>query len=255
MLDIPEYDLENTDSLVVLTEDDVVSDSERKWFRRQLKRIAGTAPNGFQNLELRWGPTYRDPMSADNNIKYLDFMHRGQQLGERRFFIEIYRSPEFLKRSDRYRQTHAPDVVQEFYFCRACDAEIKCDAALLELLGSVPPCPKCGSNRSRTELIRESGGGRLLNDFPTNGCYDYWLRLERANLTYHPPDYEALKVIEALWQFEKNPENQRNALEQGDRELERRQMIMLQRQQTTTRVHFSSEPIQFDGNRVLPLTR
>ncbi len=255
MLDVPEYDLVNTDSLLVLHADDAVSDGEQKWFRRQLKRIAGTADNGFQNLELRWGPTYRDPMSADDNIKYLDFVHQGLQLGERRWFIEVYRSPAFLKRSDRYRVTRAPDTVREFYFCRACETEIKCSPETLQLLGSVPPCPVCGSNRSRTELVRESGEGKLLNDFPVDGCYDYWLRLEYADLTYHPPDAKVLKFIEALWEFEKNPDNLREANEQSDLEMQRRQMIQMQRQSEMTRVHFTSQPVYFDGNRVLPLTR
>lgn len=235
MLNVPEY---NMDFPVVITEDDVMT-TEVQWFRKQLKRIAGKNAHGGQNLELRWAVTYRDPMSADNNIKYLDFVQYGRQFGERRFIIEVHRSPEFLKRSGRYQTLRASDDVREFYFCKACEAEIKCSQATLDLLGSVPPCPKCGSNRSRTELIRETEG-RLLNEFPSEGCYDYWLRLERANLTYHPPDGEALKVVQALWAWEQMPQNERDALEQADREIERRQMLLAQRQQSGNAPQFGS---------------
>lgn len=231
MLEVPEYDLTQPDSLVVLPEDDVISAGEAKWFRRQLERVAGKNRFGRANLEMRWGPTYEDPMSVDRQIKYLDFTHGTVQLGERRWFLEVWRSPEFLKRSGRYKIINDSDTVQEFYFCKACDAEITCDASALAVLGSVPSCPKCGSNRVRTEMDREMGKGQLLQEFPSEGCYDYWLRLERANLTYHPPDGEALKAVTEIWEFEKLPQNQRDELAQADAQLERRQMIGEQRRQ------------------------
>lgn len=238
MIQIPEYDV---DTPSVLAQDDVIAASEINWFRRQLRRIAGKNRFGGQNLELRWGPTYCDPMAVEpDTIKYLDFTRHGRQYGERRWFIEIWRSPEFLERSGRYKVVNDSDVVIERYFCRACAVEIKCSAATLELLGAVPPCPACGSTRSRTELIREMGAGRLLQEFPREGCYDYWLRLERANLTYHPPDGEVLQVVRALWAWEQMPQNKRDELEQADRELERRAMILAQRQQSGNVPQFGS---------------
>lgn len=225
MLEIPEYDPSRPETLVVLTENDVISAGEAKWFRRQLERIAGKNCFGKPNLQMVWGPVYEDPMSVDKQIKYLDFTYGGTQLGERRFFIEVWRSPEFLKRSGRYKIINDSDTVQEFYFCKACDTRINCDAKALEVLGSVPACPKCGSTRSRTELIREMGKGQLLQEFPSEGCYDYFIRLERANLTYHPPDGEALKAVTEIWEFEKLPQNKRDELAQADAQLERRQMI------------------------------
>ena len=226
---VPEYDLNLP---TIITEDEVSGDGAQR-FRKELKRIAGRNPFGGQILELRWGVTYHDPMSVDKDtIKYLDFKQHDIQYGERRWFVEIWRSPQFLRRSGRYKILNDPDHVQEFYFCKACETEIKCDAQSLEMLGSVPACPKCGSTRSRTELIRETGTGKLLCDFPTEGCYDYWLRLERANLTYHPPDNEMLKVVRAVWQWEQMPQNKRDAIEQADREVERRQMILQERQQS-----------------------
>jgi len=224
-LEIPEYDPSEPSSLVVLTEDEVVSAGEAKWFRRRLSKIGGKNRFGRANLEMRWGPVYEDPMAVDKQLKYLDFTYGATQLGERRWFLEIWRSPEFLKRSGRYKIINDSDTVQEFYFCKACDAEIKCDAQTLAVLGSVPPCSKCGSKRSRIELIREMGKGQLLQEFPSEGCYDYWLRLERANLTYLEPNQMCLNIAKALWEWEQLSQSERNDLERADAEKERRQMI------------------------------
>lgn len=241
MLDVPEYDLDHP---VIITADEACSPSEQTWFRKQLKRIAGRNRFGGLNLELRWGVDYVDPMAYEpETIKYLDFTRHGRQYGERRWVIEIHRSPEFLERSGRYKVIHDSDHVVEFYFCAACDAEIKVSTATLQLLGDVPPCLSCGSRRHRTELIREAGKGQLLQEFPTQGCYDYWLRLERADYSYHAPDAEAIKAIEAIWQFELLPQHKRNELAQADAQQERRRAIQLMRQQTPTNVHFGSGPI------------
>lgn len=238
MLTVPEYDLDHP---VRLTADEVTSPGEQAWFRRQLKRIAGRNRLGGLNLELRWGVDHVDPMAHEpDTIKYLDFSHGGRQYGERRWIIEIYRSPEFLQRSGRYKVINDSDTVTEFYFCAACNAEIQASTATLQLLGDVPPCTQCGSRRHRIELIRETGKGQLLQEFPAQGCYDYWLRLERADYSYHPPDVEAIKAIETIWQFELSPENQRDAMAQADAQMERRQAINLLRQQTSTSVHFGS---------------
>ncbi len=210
MLDVPEYDLQRPSTLTVLREADVISPSEAAWFRRRLERIAGKTLMGQPRLRMVWGATHCDEMSTDKQaLKYLDFNYGGEQFGERRFIIEVHRSPEFLEASGRYQITTRQDT----------------------------------------------DGTKLLKEIQPEGCYDYWLRLERENLTYHPPDDEALKAIEIIWQFEQNPDNRRNALEQGDYELDRRRQIHEQRQQTQTRVHFTSQPVYFDGNRVLPLTR
>lgn len=234
MIQIPEYDIQRPDTLTVIHESEVMGPTETEAFERELVRIAGLNRFGKPNLVLRWGPTYRDPMSSDTEqIKYLDFVHNGVQLGERRFFIETHRTPEFLVKSGRYRSLNEPDEVHDFYFCKACDGELKLAG------GELPPCA-CGSTRTYMRQSRKAGEGQLLRPFPAEGCYDYWLRLERANLTYHPPDGEALEVIRALWEWEQTPQNQRDALEQANREVERRREILLQRQQQPTRLHFSS---------------
>lgn len=237
-MDVPEYDLDHP---VKLVEEDVTSRETLDWFDRELVRIAGRNKFGGPNLRRVWGVTHVDPVSYEpNTIKYLDFTHRGVQYGERRHVIEIHRSPEFLERSGRYKVLNDPDTVVEFYFCANCNAEIKASPATLQLLGDVPPCLSCGSKRHRTELIREMGKGQLLQEFPAEGCYDYWLRLERADYSYHPLDAEAVKAVEHIWQFELLPENKRNELAQSDAQLERRRAIQLMRQQTPANVHFGS---------------
>lgn len=217
---IPELDPNNPDTHVVLREHDVISADEAKWFRKQLKRIAGKNPHGEAILQMRWGPTYEDPMQEDHGIKYLDFIGKeGIQLGERRFILEIWRSPEFLVRSGRYKVLSDPGSVRDFYFCKGCHGELAMAADGPER------CRKCGSVRNYLRQVREDGDGRLLCDFPAEGCFDYWLRLERANLTYHPPDNSILEIARALWEWELTPQNQRDALEQADREMARRKEI------------------------------
>lgn len=217
---IPELDPHNPDTHVILREHDVMSASELKWFRKQLKRIAGVNPHGKPKLQMVWGPTHEDPMQTDHQIKYLDFITKnGVQLGERRFFIEIWRSPEFLVRSGRYKVLHDSGTVKDFYFCKGCHGELAMS------IDGPERCPSCGSVRTYLRQVREDGEGKILCDFPAEGCYDYWLRLERANLTYHPPDDEILTIARALWDWELVPQNRRDALEQAEREIARRQEI------------------------------
>lgn len=199
MQTIPEYDLTRPDTLAVITEDEIWGQSERERFNRKLVNIAGRNPFGGRILELRWGPTYCDPMSTDpNQIKYLDFTDKqGNQLGERRFFVERWRSPEFLERSGRYQLTTRQD----------------------------------------------DDGTKLLKSIQPEGCYDYWIRLERKNLTYHAPNGEALEAIAAIWEFEKLPQNERDALEQADREIERRQIIAEQRRAMGGGIYTGAVPL------------
>jgi len=193
-MQIDEYNLTKESTLVPIHEDEL-NQEEIRWFRAELKAIAGLNPYGGQILELRWGPTWRDPMSTADTIKYLDFVHNGVELGERRHFIEIWRSPEFLERSGRYQIVTRQD----------------------------------------------EDGEKLLKELPPHGCYDYFLRLETRNLTYHPLDREALEVCQLLWQYEQVPQNQRDAMERADAERERRWLINHQRQQSS-RVQFGVFP-------------
>lgn len=189
MRNVPEYDLSNPSSWVVLRRGDVIGDIDFKWFSDQLIRLAGLNPHGEPNLALRWAVDYQDPMTTDDYPKYYlstneqVLIGRGYKddsgqfvtvdkiedipagklylpiysqthLGERRFIVEIWRSPEFLERSGRYVE---------------------------------------GSRRD------PETGEILLREFPRQGCYDCFFRIERADRTYHPPDGEALEGIQQLW--------------------------------------------------------
>lgn len=202
---IPEYDLDRPSTLTILREDDVISQGEAKWFRQQLECVAGKAMMGKPRLRLVWGPTHRDEMSTDpDQIKYLDDVSCGkEQLGERRWFVEIHRTPEFLARSGRYQITTRQD----------------------------------------------DDGTKLLKSLPSEGCYDYWLRLERGivegekvTLVYQPPDSEALAKVREIWDWEMKPQNERDALEQANREIERRQMIGEQRRQMGGSIYTGAMP-------------
>lgn len=193
-MQIDEYDLSRDSTLVLIRKSELNHD-EIKWFRAELRAIAGKNPFGGQNLELRWGGDYRDPMSVNDSLKYLDLVHNGVELGERRFIVEIWRSPQFLEDSERYQLTSIQDI----------------------------------------------DGTKLLKTIQSQGCYDYWLRLERANLTFHPLDKEAVDICRALWQWEQVSQFQRDALEQADAQQERRMLIARQRQEQRQN-HFGIVP-------------
>jgi hypothetical protein len=185
VLEVPEYDPKNPDTLTVLREDDVISPSEAAWFREQLKQIAGTTLTGQPRLRMVWGPTHLDPMATDpNQLKYLDDLSTNLlPLGERRWVIEIHRSPEFLAASQRYL----------------------------------------------TETRQDADGTKLLKSLPSEGVYDYWIRLERRDFSYHPPDNEALEAIKLLWAYENSDQKKADALVKADMEIERRRAIWEQR--------------------------
>lgn len=189
MQNVPDYNLDNPSTFTVIRKRDVISESEESEVQRELVRIAGLNPYGQPNLVIRWAVDYQDPMTTDDYPKYYlstneqVLVGRGYRdddgqfvtvekiedipagklyfpiysqthLGERRFIVEVWRSPEFLERSGRYIEGNLRD-------------------------------PETG------EI--------LLRDFPRQGCYDYFYRIERADGTYHPPDGEALEGIRQLW--------------------------------------------------------
>lgn len=123
------------------------------------------------------------------------------QLGERRHIIEIYRSPEFLRRSGRYEQTHDNGEAEVTVSCKGCGG------FNLKPTGNEDEhvCLDCGSKRQSVVVFNEIKHERLLNDFPARGCYDYFLRLETAKGLYHPADGEALEGIRRLWNYQQKP--------------------------------------------------
>lgn len=50
---------------------------------------------------------------------------------------------------------------------------------------------------------KDDDGTQILPDSPLRvGHYDYYVRLERKDGSYHPADNEALMVIKAMWEYE-----------------------------------------------------
>lgn len=227
----PDYDLDNPSTWEPMEAPSV----DRSW-TEALTKLGGLNPFGRPVLEMRWGATYRDPMSEDNGLKYFLSWGEGKlkrfaftdpvtgmdmlvdklddvpdsiiaiphysavELGERRFIVEQWRSAEFLARSGRYQEhtLHDPDKTYQFFFCKACDA-------LLIVSDDGPnPCGKCGSCRSYLREARFEGDGKLLRAFPDDGAYDFFLRLENAEGGPMEPDGNALAWIERLWHEQKS---------------------------------------------------
>lgn len=233
MRQIPEFDLENLSTWVVIPKRDVVSEAEEKWFQDELIRLAGLNVFGKPNLTLRWAVDYLDEMLLDDKPKYylssnepvligheysengtMKFVKRLEDvpatslslpvynsvhLGERRFIVEIWRSAEFLTKSGRYQQTRDSDQVSTYFECRNCGNHVPQPFATANL-DIERRCQSCNSTRVSPVDVRESGEGQLTRSLPPEGCYDYFYRIERANGMYHPPDAEALAGIEMLWQ-------------------------------------------------------
>lgn len=191
-MQVPEINPQWPSTWDTLTEDDVISQGEARWFRKALVKLAGKNPLGKPILQLVWGQTYVDPMLTEAGIKYIDFQPEGREpIGERRWFVEIWRSPEFLERSGRYQMTTRQDVVT--------------GEKLLQPLTSAG----CYDYWLRLERLTTIGG------VPT--------------LSYQMPDREALGLCQRLWDFELKTLGERNAIEDAERERARRLALAEQR--------------------------
>lgn len=222
---VPEYDLNNPSSWTVLREPIV-----DPFFDKGLIKIAGLNPFGKPNLVKRWGCTYKDPQNAAGALKYfltnasptlrgfeytLDGVthfaatlsevptsvlipipkYTSSQLGERRWVIEQWRSPAFLRKSGRYQDIHDTGESEIRISCKNCGSH------MLALTGreDETECVMCGSKRQSVVETREIKNERLLNDFPVEGCYDYFLRLETQAGLYRAADEGALQALHQLW--------------------------------------------------------
>jgi hypothetical protein len=229
---IPEYNLDNPSSWTLTEKREVVSESEEREIQRELISIAGVNPLGKPNLTMVWGVTHQNEMMLDGKPKYYLFspdpvlvghqyreggdtkaverlqdvpanaisipLYSPTHLGERRFFIEQWRSAEFLQRSGRFKQVHDSDNVSVWFACRNCHSIVPTAPETVNL-DIERICPSCGSRRVSPVEHRESGEGRLLRDLPREGCYDYFLRLQRKDGSYHPPNQRALDSVRMLW--------------------------------------------------------
>ncbi len=229
---IPEYDLDRPETWKPLREPYVDPS-----FDRALIEIAGLNRYGEPNLMRRWGCTWKDPQNASGALKYFlthtsptlkgfEWVQDGEtffttkladvpasvlipvpkyeshQLGERRWIIEQYRSPDFLSRSGRYKDVHDTGESELRVSCKNCGS---CATQATDNEDE-RICLSCGSKRMSTVEFREIKNERLLNDFPERGCYDYFLRLQTedgtANGLYRPCDGKALEDIRRQWAFQ-----------------------------------------------------
>lgn len=254
---VPEYDDFDPQSWFPIGEPTVDSS-----FDKELLRIAGTNPFGKPNLVRRWGVTHRDEMSTLDEPKYLYVVknptligfefkdENGEQcfvkrledvpanvlipvpkynnpkLGERRWIIEVWRSAEFLARSDRYRETHDTGDSETAISCR------NCGSGMLRLTGREDEreCVICGSRRQSVVETREIKNERIFRDFPAEGCYDYFLKLETASGLYHPANGGALGAIHDLWTFTQKSLKEKNKLYAKQAEEEKKQKQALKRE-------------------------
>lgn len=206
---------------------------------RRLEGIGGFNAYGKPNLELRWGVTYRDPMSVADEPKYLyvvkepvligfEFTEDGQtrfvkkleevpshvlisvpkyndvRLGERRWIVEQYRSPEFLKASGRYQFTHDTGDAEIRICCKNCGGGMRPTGREDERV-----CISCGSKRQSIVEFNDIKNERLLKDFPEEGCYDFFMRLETPDGRGRPFDGFALIDIEREWHRRQRPAGER----------------------------------------------
>lgn len=233
-----DYDLSNPSTWTVMSAPEV----DPK-FTAKLTEMAGLNPFGRPVLRMVWGATALDEMAVGSHLKYwlankeaelshFEFTcpvtgmqlqvktleevpkavlipipkYKTVELGERRFIVEIWRSPSFLAASNRYTETSTCDngETREFYFCRNCGAELSFQAD-----AGPKPCLNCGSRRHFVQEMKDAGEGKLLHTNPTEGAYDFFCRLESGTGAPLVPDDIALGQIYMLWLETKKPRREK----------------------------------------------
>lgn len=224
-----EYDLNNPATWVVHQEPP--RDSA---FDDELLRIGGRNPHGDPNLVRRWGGTYRnkgvlvyklcdteptlvghefrDPVSGamrEVELGEIDQipqnaisvpLYRSVELGELRWIIEYWVSPEqlasmgYFDSALRY-QTEETDFSRDAFheFRAMVEAGDDPEKAMMRVENQV--------DRARSLKVDEQIKTYFDPAWRTNGDYLFFLRLERKDGTYHPPDSEALEAIAAVWEY------------------------------------------------------
>ena len=194
---------------------------------QRLHEIGGLNPFGKPVLELRWGVHHVDPQSTADEPKYLyvvteelagfeyredghtRFVRKAEdappgavviakfgrmKLGERRWFVEQHRSAEFLVRSGRYSHTHDYGEGEISISCRNCGGPMRDTGREDE-----KECLSCGSHRASIVEYNEVKSERLLNDIPSEGVYDLFMKLETPDGKFRPFDGSALLAVGQEW--------------------------------------------------------
>jgi hypothetical protein len=232
---VPEFDLEDESTWTVITAPPVDAS-----FLEGLKEIGGLNPLGKPMLQLVWGATHVDPQSADGDLKYFlcdsppvlrgfefkmdgethrvkslaevpltvliaEPRYESEQLGQRRFIVEEWHSPEFLAKSGRYMETHDTGESELTISCRNCGGGMKPTGREDERV-----CVVCGSKRQSVVEFREIKNERLLKDIPREGVYDHFFTIQTKQGLYHPADAEALEGVRRLWEWRKRSFKERS---------------------------------------------
>lgn len=236
---IQEYDIANRDTWVPMAAPASLEEIES--VQAELTRIGGRTPIGTPWLMLRWGATHTEWIAGAQRLKYwlantedvctgyyyrtdegqmvkVGFgdlsavpedkialpLYEHQELGERRWIIEQWRSLAFMTESGRSAYTH--DNLPELVCCRVCDTP-KAERG--------DACVECGS---RGEYETKGDGRRLLPDIDGGGHYDFFMRLEgrrpgcemcdqgvcadATHSTYRPAVGRYLQAVAAQWTYQ-----------------------------------------------------
>lgn len=177
----------------------------RKEFTEGLVGIAGLNPHNQPILRCVDGHTARKLEGGRYILRYaktIEYSLMGEvEIGEPYFYIERWRDPEFLASSGRFRFQRDDGTTITFLECRNCGKEVPSAAETMNW-DVQRICLSCGSKRISPKDIRVEGEGKLIQDLPPEGYYDYYAKLEKKDGSFHDADNEALMVINAMWVYE-----------------------------------------------------
>ena len=156
-------------------------------FQAELARIGGTNPFGQPVLKLVDGRTEEKWEAGGWVLKYPVVTSRRQGFeyrddeGRLQFVEDPKDVPPGKLCVDAYRQEERGEEVM-----------------IVERWRSAEFLARTGRFRDR----RDEDGSELLPELPSEGHYDFFVRLQRPDGTPHPADREALEMVEALWKYE-----------------------------------------------------
>lgn len=203
-------------------------------FDDELLRIAGLNPHGEPMLRKVWGATHRskgeltyklcstDPVLCGHQFTHPETgetcevktlaevpagvlitvpLYEGKELGELRWIIERWVSPEDLEKQGYFNTALQYNVVENWQM----QAEAKREFLAMVRAGEDPEKAlmkvenQC--DRARTFEIDQDLKTYFDSEWRTKGDYQFFFRLERADGTYHPADGEALEAIAMIWNY------------------------------------------------------
>jgi hypothetical protein len=139
-------------------------------FNQELARLAGRTLLGQPRLRMIDASRETVWEAGCQRIKYVGHVAEdGTEVGEDRYIVEIWRSPEFLAASGRF-----------------------------------------------TDQRHDDDGSELIREMPSEGHYDYMLRVPREDFATKSP--AVLGVIKEVWEFQRLTLSEQNRLIDEHRE-------------------------------------